>query len=290
MIGDCGDSNATTVTLGRLSNLVNEGFNGQQINFIIHNGDLSYGDGRQDVSDTWNNLMSNIARYVPYMMTPGNHEMAITPLLGIWEYPERYFMPNVSKQLYYSFNYGLAHFVGLDGEGLEDEAYVDEDQLEWLRNDLSVANSNRDEQPWIIVYLHRPLYCSSNNLPDCGIFAEALRLWLEDIFMQYKVDLVLTSHRHNYERSWPLYRSKIFSRNYVSPAAPVYIVNGAGGNREGQVSFGPVQPNWSAVRLLAVGYGMLQIKSSEQLVWQFYASYNNTMLDSFQITKVSSKH
>ena len=44
------------------------------------------------------------------------------------------------------------------------------------------------------------------------------------------------THRHSYERSLPVYRSQPTSTSnssYASPAAPIYIVNGAAGNREG---------------------------------------------------------
>ena len=44
------------------------------------------------------------------------------------------------------------------------------------------------------------------------------------------------SSRHSYERSLPVYRGQPTSSSnasYTSPAAPIYIVNGAAGNREG---------------------------------------------------------
>ena len=46
----------------------------------------------------------------------------------------------------------------------------------------------------------------------------------------------LTRSRHSYERSLPVYRghpTASSNSSYSSPAAPIYIVNGAGGNREG---------------------------------------------------------
>ncbi len=40
----------------------------------------------------------------------------------------------------------------------------------------------------------------------------------------------LQAHKHDYERSFPLYQGK-FIPNYNNPGYPTYIVNGAGGNR-----------------------------------------------------------
>lgn len=59
--------------------------------------------------------------------------------------------------------------------------------------------------------------------------------------MRYKVDVYLSGHVHTYERSYPVYNwdvrfdlenATIPTLVYDEPTAPVYIVNGAGGNIE----------------------------------------------------------
>lgn len=65
--------------------------------------------------------------------------------------------------------------------------------LTWLENDLKKTSK------WKVVYMHRPLYCSKEN-QDCNEDAIALRILFESLFLEYNVDLVLTGHRHNYER------------------------------------------------------------------------------------------
>jgi hypothetical protein len=198
-------------------------------------------------------------------------------------------MPNnINGTMYYSLNYGNVHLITLCSEGEEDQALIDNAQLKWLEQDLIEANANRDKQPWIIAQLHRPLYCSNPKNQDCALFASTLRLWLENLFAKYHVDLVLTSHRHNYERTFPMYQNVPTATNYVNPLAPVYIVNGAGGNREGQMGWGAAdQPRWCASRLLAVGYGMLTVVDDKRLQWNFIASANNSVIDSFEITRTT---
>jgi hypothetical protein len=66
--------------------------------------------------------------------------------------------------------------------------------IDWLINDLSISNKK-----WKIVYMHRPLYCSKPN-EDCSTQSEVLKNLFESIFIKYSVDLVISGHRHNYER------------------------------------------------------------------------------------------
>ena len=41
-------------------------------------------------------------------------------------------------------------------------------QREWLIKDLEKANRNRLKVPWVIVFGHRPLYCSTHIGDDCS--------------------------------------------------------------------------------------------------------------------------
>ena len=68
-------------------------------------------------------------------------------------------------EMYYSFDYGNVHFVGLDSYGIEQDRYRLYDtlgsQVEWLKKDLA---ANR--QPWTIVFFHHPPYTKNSHDSD----------------------------------------------------------------------------------------------------------------------------
>ena len=65
-------------------------------------------------------------------------------------------------------------------------------------------------------------------------------------------------------------------------AAPVYIVNGAGGNREGNDL--PDGASWTSFRSREVGFGYITITGSSSMLYQFVAA-NGTTLYEINITK-----
>ena len=68
-------------------------------------------------------------------------------------------------------------------------------QYSWLENDL--AGVDRSATPWVLVYGHRPMYCTNNDRDDCTVFETRtrtglplLKWWgLEPLLAQYGVDL-----------------------------------------------------------------------------------------------------
>jgi acid phosphatase type 7 len=139
---------------------------------------------------------------------------------------------------WFSFDYGAVHWTVLDSN-----AYVDwnrQDLRDWLEADLRANAQAR----WKIVAFHHPGFNSSKSH-----FADQRLRSLSDILERHKVDLVMSGHVHNYQRSFPL------QFRVTSPAAekktevggefvfdkefdgvtrtraryPIYIVTGAGG-------------------------------------------------------------
>ena len=116
-------------------------------------------------------------------------------------------MPNDTKSsqdlsMFYSFDLGPVHFISLNTEyyyWLNYGAHPLIRQYNWLINDLKQANlpENRSKRPWIVIFGHRPMYCSSNDNDDCTHFSTILRIGIpffhifgvEDLLMEYNVDL-----------------------------------------------------------------------------------------------------
>lgn len=165
---------------------------------IIFLGDLAY-DLNDENGQRGNNFMkfiANVTSTTPFQLTPGNHEN-----FNLFEhYYKRFYLPNRTdkKTFYYSYDINDVHFISLNSE-VEFDSFFDAEyktnMIQWLVNDLKSTNKK-----WRIAYMHRPMYCSMINPDDCIKDSEKLRILFEEIFIEYNVDLVLTGHRHNYER------------------------------------------------------------------------------------------
>ena len=124
---------------------------------------------------------------------------------------------------WYSFDYGLAHFVAFNGETdypnspewpfardlkggetapKENETYITDSgpfgavngnfndkesyqQYKWLQDDLSKVD--RSKTPWVIAMSHRPMYSS-----QVSSYQKYMRVAFEDLFLQYGVDAYLS--------------------------------------------------------------------------------------------------
>lgn len=274
IFGDMGNENA--VSLPFLQEEVQRGM----YDAIIHAGDFAYDMDSENgkVGDEFMNQIQPIAAYVPYMTCPGNHEEAN----NFSDYRARFSMPGGTEGLFYSFNMGPVHFVSISTEvyyflqyGLKMLA----NQFEWLLNDLEEANrpENRAVRPWIVVYGHRPMYCSNNNNDDCTSYGTLTRIglpvvkWfgLEEVFCKYGVDLLIWAHEHSYERLWPIYNYKVYNGSYAAPyrnpRAPVHITTGSAGCKELHDEFKEVAPPWSAFRSTDFGYMRMKVVNSSHL-------------------------
>ena len=190
---------------------------------FLHTGDFAYDFEQGYHGEVGHQFMRNIeqvAAYVPYMVSIGNHEDAP---LNLAHYTERFRnMPTKTGSVltvngkapnnwYYSWDAGQVHYIALTTEAWFDPLQAGhlETQYKWLINDLIEANKNRDAVPWIIGHGHRSVYCSCDK--DCDGDAAKIRggkYGLEEIFMKYGVDFWINGHEHDYERSFPMYGSR----------------------------------------------------------------------------------
>lgn len=164
--------------------------------FVLHMGDMVENGSVSSQWTTFFNIERNLMRQAPLYGVLGNHEQN-SPL-----YFMAFHLPGTER--WYSFDYGNAHFIGLEVDGYASYA-PGSAQMLWLANDLA-----QTRQHWKVVFYHIPPYSSGSHGSDLPG-----REALEPLFIQYGVDLVFNGHDHDYERS---------SANGI-----VYIVAGGGG-------------------------------------------------------------
>ncbi|XP_041376911.1 acid phosphatase type 7-like isoform X2 [Gigantopelta aegis] len=274
-------------TIAALSNLAQAG----KIQLLIHAGDITYADryggDSHNNSYVWvdyMNRMEPVVSRVPYMTAPGNHESEF----HFAAYANWLNMPSTesysNSTFWFSFDYMGVHFVSFS---TEHEFMQNSTQFHWMESDLKAANRNRRAVPWVFVFGHRPLYCTSVICRErCKVEAPVFRSYLEDLLYEQKVDVYMSGHNHQYERSLPVYRQRAVQEDYKNPKAPVYIVNGGAGNPDfNDPTFEPRIP-WrgSDEPTFDTGYLLFQ-PTSTQLRFQYMASRSNEVLDRFTITK-----
>jgi len=175
-------------------------------------------------------------------------------------------------------------------------------QYDWLVKDLTAVN--REQQPWIVIYAHRPMYCShiANDWENgyCTEDAASIRdgvafnggkrqFGLETLFHQYEVDLFVAGHMHSYERSYPVYREQVIDRTYEGNQATVYLIVGAAGCQEYLDDFdeAAVYP-WSAAKSASYGYGKLTVYNQTHIHWEQILDEDGSTLDQVWMTKTQS--
>ncbi|KAL6573500.1 prolyl aminopeptidase [Orobanche hederae] len=218
---------------------------GDKPSLISHIGDISYARGYSWLWDNFFNQIEPVASKVPYHVCIGNHEYdwPSQPWKPDWSYSVygkdgggecgvpyslRFNMPGNSteptgmkapatRNLYYSFNMGVVHFVYLS---TETNFFLGSKQYEFLKNDLESVD--RIKTPYVIVQGHRPMYTTSYETRD-GPFSERLLEHLEPLLVKNNVTLAFWGHVHRYERFCPL-------NNFTcGSSGPVHMVIGMAG-------------------------------------------------------------
>lgn len=197
--------------------------------FFINMGDLV--DNGYDLSqwNAWFGSVEDMNVKIPVAPVQGNHEFYTTD----WQvdlpvaYNSFFDLPSNGtdkyKNLYYSFDYGDVHFTVLntqDDEIKEYEPNLLEDEIAWLRQDLSST-----AKKWKIVLMHRDiLNYSRDAAPIDGVsFSRHGEIFMP-IFDEFKVDAVLTAHLHTYRRRVPI-------RDFTAADnGTLYILTGIAGN------------------------------------------------------------
>uniref|UniRef100_A0AAV1UFB2 Purple acid phosphatase n=1 Tax=Peronospora matthiolae TaxID=2874970 RepID=A0AAV1UFB2_9STRA len=332
--GDLGDGKYSADTIASINNLTSH-----DIDLVYHLGDISYADNDyltldqaagffyEEVYNKWMNALMPLMSRVPYMVLPGNHEAEChsprcmvsrekrTALGNYAAYNTRFKMPSEESggalNMWHSFDHGPIHFTSLSTETDYPNAPTNQfarnkryggfgDQLKWIEADLKKANKNRDKVPWIFVGMHRPIYSVLDSKSDVPIGQTlAVQAAFEELLLRFKVDVVLTGHKHYYERQLPTAKNKAVMDGvsskytvYDNPKAPVHIITGGAGQSEGMSVPPTHNASWNAVNDYEhFGYTILHANHTT-LLWKYVSSADHSILDQFAMLKtdaVSSK-
>lgn len=165
---------------------------------------------------------------VPFMATPGNHDYGAVlniltganptthdgPYFDIVDVPTNGEIGGVPSgyELYYSFDYGNAHFISMNSEigsifnGSWDwtgaspfNSFNGSPFTDWLHADLQA-----NDKPWVIAYMHQPPHTDGSHESDAfwEVYMKAMRDNIMPILESYGVDLIMAGHSHVYERSF----------------------------------------------------------------------------------------
>jgi hypothetical protein len=214
---------------------------GDSFDFAVHGGDVAYGNAAgtgeatyASMDDWFFSIYGGWLRSRPMFPSMGNHDSRATngdgrPYLDLFVLPTQgatSTYPDHAER-YYSFDYGPVHVAVLDTELAFQDPARRAAQIAWLESDLAATT-----QPWKVAAFHRSPYSAGGEHGSDLVVREAFGA----VFDRYGVQLAISAHEHDYERSVPM-------RGGVPAAGgTTYIVTGGGG--------GPLYPagtgSWTA--------------------------------------------
>jgi hypothetical protein len=184
-----GDMQPTWIDTLSTGELVARGIEAEQPDFVIQLGDLS---SSGDLPLIWHFTMKNFPLYAaksPFQMAVGNHDYA-----GGGNVNTRILFPypyNSSQGLYYSFDYGNAHFINIDN--FDAGTYgTSSAQKAWVEQDLVRAREHG--QKWIFISFHHTIMTTGTSEQDWD-----LQSWMVPLADKYDVDGIFFGHDHHYE-------------------------------------------------------------------------------------------
>jgi len=169
----------------------------------------------------WDNWFAAVQEYwvdndnltIPIIPCIGNHELYGDPS-GV-AYYEQFSLPG--NEQWYSFDWGPnLHIIVLNSE-----VSITGEQLDWLESDLA----EYEDCLWKVAIFHKPAFSGGSH----GSTVSIQRDWVP-LFDKYHVDLVISGHDHDYERTYPINYTISENTPMSSPEnGTVYIVSGGWG-------------------------------------------------------------
>jgi hypothetical protein len=196
------------------------------------------------------------------------------------QYPEQFFSVDV----------GPAHIVVIDDSWVIDTQHEDYRSVigSWLEADLSAAEANRTNVPWIIVAHHHPEYSSSTHGKDADVLRG--RAFLGPIWDKHHVDLSISGHDHDYERSLPLTGPTDNPTVKTDPKEGTIYLVAAGAGAEAypstKSSFTALPYDYTAGKALGL-YAMLKVSRASLTIEAHSLQTDGTdpVIDTLTVTK-----
>jgi acid phosphatase type 7 len=170
--------------------------------FVLGGGDYAYADRDQrfraadDGIEAWHRQMEPLVAHSPLMAQLGNHEVLLGERFRDWAMSFSHWDATGDERSY-SFRVGDVHFAAL----FVVAPVFDESLMLWLDRDLFRAREGGAR--WLIVYQHEPIFAHGRSHPA----HPRTRQLLTPILERHHVDLHLSGHDQNYERTVPLTRA-----------------------------------------------------------------------------------
>jgi hypothetical protein len=198
------------------------------------------------------------------------------------------------KNPYYSHDFRNIHFISMSTEHPFEEGSK---QYKFIKSDLEKTSKNSSIN-WIIIHQHKPLYSTKQDKKE----AEQLRDVYQQLFQQYDVDLVISSHNQYYERTYPILYNEEYEKNTNKKIEPKPIITNNSqsdySDKDNGIIFltvgtagdelDPVKEKHRYYVTQESKFGFLEIEiknKGKTLVGQFHAN-NGMILDQFTLNDI----
>lgn len=206
-----------------------------------------------NTNDEWDWYFKNFAfanNSCTHVPVAGNHDGNITNKLNTCCFRNTFALDESQNEsiegVYYSFDYGDAHFAVLNSN---DMYPMSQAQRNWLANDMRNSDAT-----WKIVLAHRSFYSAGKNInkPDTIIMRNELLPLMDKL----DIDVMYAGHDHMYMRTKQVYGDKavedvtVVSEEFrgentdfaVNPEGTVYILPSTAGTKRYNVNEDAISP------------------------------------------------
>lgn len=185
------DSAAVTPEQGeKVNNVLTAALeNSPEASFIIHSGDIVRESDNSDRWDYFLNANLSVLKNTPIMVAPGTDDG--TDFSKFLSYNTE--SQNSSAGLFYSFDYDNTHFITVNPNNATTDGGISQEQLQWLRNDLSSNDSL-----WTVLIINDSLYFSTKDEEETN---DDILTQLLGYIKEYNIDLVLQGGNQYYART-----------------------------------------------------------------------------------------